>query len=198
MSNIDETTLTGDRLEEITMTTGTLNGGYSFIMAGEGKITIDWGDGTNETFTLTEKDKTYSHKYKEEAAYKIVVTSDNSTIIEYLDLCGCLLTSLDISDKCRLKYLDCGSNLLKTLDTSRNHKLEKLAFQDNKFTSFDASQNTALKYLVCTANEFTAAAIDVLFETLHNKGGTVCIELNPGTDDCNRTIAEKKGWEVID
>jgi len=61
------------------------------------------------------------------------------------------------------------------------------------------SRNTALNYLECNNNLFSANALNALFETLHNNTVSDCdinIDENPGTDDCDKSIAEKKGWKI--
>jgi len=60
-----------------------------------------------------------------------------------------------------------------------------------------------LKILDCSNNNLCKCALNDLFESLHSKnsefyeGKTVTITGNPGAADCDRTIAEKKGWTVI-
>ena len=54
-------------------------------------------------------------------------------------------------------------------------------------------------------NNLSAEALNGLFETLPyidynigiNNRGSIYITGNPGAYDCDRTIAEKKNWEVI-
>ena len=92
--------------------------------------------------------------------------------------------------------LDCVWAGITELDVSRNTALTTLSLKVNQLTSLDLSKNTALTYINIKANQFTAAALDDLFHTLHGSGGTINIAYNPGTDDCNKSIAEKKGWTV--
>jgi len=64
----------------------------------------------------------------------------------------------------------------------------------------DASRNTALTSLRCDGNQFSATALNDMFETLHDNADSyseVHISTNPGTEDCDADIAEKKGWKVI-
>ncbi|MDR1056129.1 MAG: hypothetical protein LBL90_10015 [Prevotellaceae bacterium] len=51
----------------------------------------------------------------------------------------------------------------------------------------------------CYNNQLTAAALDALFETLHNniiESKSININNNPGASACNPSIAETKGWTV--
>ena len=60
--------------------------------------------------------------------------------------------------------------------------------------------NTSLKEVNCTGIGLSTTTIDNLFESLHDKpitgGKTIVIIGNPGYYDCDRSIAEKKGWTV--
>jgi len=64
----------------------------------------------------------------------------------------------------------------------------------------DVSNNTALRILECTSNQLTATALNTLFGTLHSNTiegvKTIYIGNNPGTDTCDTSIAENKGWTV--
>jgi len=105
-----------------------------------------------------------------------------------------------VSNNIELKELYCPYNQLTSLDVSQNTKLKVLQFSDNKLTSMNLSPNIELKKLYCDNNQLTASALDALFETLHSNQGDKSINIsnNPGTADCNRSIAEGKGWTVID
>ena len=67
------------------------------------------------------------------------------------------------------------------------------------------SNNNALTYLVCRENQLTASALNDLFRTLTDKsvpkppsdGRSIQINNNPGSQDCDRSIAEKKGWWFV-
>jgi len=74
----------------------------------------------------------------------------------------------------------------------------------NQLTALDVSQNIVLECLDCFGNEFTAKAINAMFETLHDNAieceerecKKVIVFANPGENDCDKSIAEKKGWKV--
>ena len=150
--------------------------------------------------------------------------SKNKAIVE-LECRYNQLTSLDVSKNTALTDLGCGSNQLTTLDVSKNTALTELSCCWNKLTSLDVSKNTALIYLnlygnqvktldmskntaltrlVCSYNLLKSDALNNLFDTLHDKNISgyndtkdVEIEGNPGEEDCDITIAEKKGWNVL-
>ena len=63
-------------------------------------------------------------------------------------------------------------------------------------TSLNVSGLTALTGLQCDGNELQYLALNALFETLHSNAGKKYISIsgNPGSSNCNRSIATNKGW----
>ena len=118
--------------------------------------------------------------------------------LEYLSCYSNKLTSLDVSKNHALTNLTCDRNQLKSLDVSNNTALTLLGCSDNQLTSLDLSKNNALEGLHCGDNQLTTDALNAMFETLHiaNRIG-INIRRNPGADDCDRSIAESKGWWFI-
>lgn len=110
------------------------------------------------------------------------------------------LTSLDLSKNVNLMWLDCCINKLTTLDLSHNIALQVLYCNSNQFTSLDVSKNIALTFLNCYGNELTKNALETLFKALNTNVGTknIYIGENPGTKECDRSIATNKGWIVAD
>ena len=134
------------------------------------------------------------------------------------------LTSLDVTHCTKLRDLVCQSNYLANLDVSKNVLLEDLHCYDNQLISLDIRTNTALTVLDCAGNQltnldigeniklyrincdrnnFSEKALNALFVSLHNKPvlynykKSVYIYGNPGTDICDKSIAEKKNWKVV-
>jgi hypothetical protein len=144
----------------------------SLGLMGTGIATVDWGDGTaKETQELSESTM-FIREFPEENFRTITVSGKDITVF------------------------DCIWARLSVLDVRRNPMLTILSLKVNQLETLDLTQNTALKYVDIKANQFTAAALNELFGTLHSKGGTINIAYNPGTDDCNKSIAEAKGWTV--
>ena len=120
-----------------------------------------------------------------------------NTALTILFVGGNQLTSLDVSKNTALTQLGVGGQLT-SLDVSKNTALTQLSVGD-QLTSLDVSKNTALTELSVPSNQLTAAALNALFGTLHSntisgKTKTIYIRDNPGTADCDRSIAESKGW----
>ena len=121
-----------------------------------------------------------------------------NTALTYLSCNNNKLTALDISQNTVLTNLACTVNQLTTLDVSKNTMLEFLYCHQNKLTALDVSKNTALQELYCGDNQLTADALNNLFGTLHDKDFAKVIGIgnNPGSADCDPSIAEAKGWAV--
>ena len=165
----------------------------SFSLAGEGNVTIDWGDGVRETHEIG-NNSSFSHEYTGTSVRTVAISGKNITKLN----CRSGLTSLDVSKCTTLTMLDCGHNQLTSLDVSKCTALTKLDCEYNQLTSLDVSKCTALTELDCRNNQLTTAALNALFGTLHSNAGekTIIIWNNPGANDCDHSIAERKGWTV--
>ena len=71
--------------------------------------------------------------------------------------------------------------------------------ENNQLTSLTVNNNAPLKELSCGNNQLSATALNNLFDTLNNNAidKVIWISGNPGTDYCNLSIAEDKGWIVF-
>ena len=123
--------------------------------------------------------------------------SRNTALIELY--CGNnQLTELDVSQNTALETLSCSENQLTALDVSNIKTLANLMCWNNELTALDVSQNTALQSLSCQNNNLKAQALNNLFETLHENDFRKSIYIfdNPGYEDCDTSIAERKGWLI--
>jgi hypothetical protein len=145
-----------------------------------------------------------------------------NTALTFLGCTENQLANLDVSRNTALFHLECGNNQLTSLDVSRNTALFGLMCFNNRLSSLDLSRNTNVFYfycfgnllttlnvssftnlnsLDCSDNQLTSSALNDLFGTLHINPGPferyVYIADNPGTSDCNVSIAEEKGWTVF-
>jgi hypothetical protein len=131
-----------------------------------------------------------------------------------------ILETVDISQNTNLRYfgtddvfissLDVTHNVLleglwveflgTSLDVSKNTKLKQLACGGGELTSLDVSKNTELVYIKCRSNNISAEALNALFGSLPTRTASdnaeIVIGYNPGTDNCDRSIATGKGWTV--
>jgi len=107
------------------------------------------------------------------------------------------LMNLDVSSNTALTKLNCVANQLTSLDVSKNTALMTLLCADNQLTSLDVSRNTTLWMIWCFNNQLSTAALNFLFETLHDNGKhrRIFIGNNPG-EAYNQSIATSKGWTV--
>jgi Leucine-rich repeat (LRR) protein len=99
-----------------------------------------------------------------------------------------------------LTHFFCIFNQLTSLDVSKNPALTWLFCSYNQLTSLDVSKNPALKELNCSDNQLTTDALNTLFTSLPvrtiSDNAQIEIGGNPGTAQCDRQIAENKGWRV--
>ena len=120
-----------------------------------------------------------------------------NTALTYLSCGYNNLTSLDVSKNTKLTELDCSHNDLTSLDVSKNTALTYLDCSGNNLTSLDVSKNTALTRLDCSGNNLTSAALNQIFRDLPQvTSRTIYMSGNPGTETCDKSIAENKGWKV--
>ena len=164
-------------------------GNFGISLAGSGTATVDWGDGS-EKITLTLKEipsdliygsrvgAWFEHTYQSATIRTITINGDNITA------------------------LNCMSSELTSLDVSKNTALEYLAVVESQLTNLDLSKNTALSSLKFDLCGLSTAALNALFGTLHgntipNQQKTISINDNPGTNTCDPSIAERKGWRVL-
>ena len=165
----------GSRVETVeTVETMTLITGADelrFNMSGTGTVTIAWGN-QKETAVLSEDEQLF-----------------------ILDIPDINSRTVTISGK--VKRFECEWGELTAVDVSRNTALEKLRIRFSDYlTSLDLSKNIALTYVDVSGGQFSFEALNDLFGSLHGNGGTINIFGNPGTDDCNKSIAQAKGWKV--
>ena len=179
------------------------------IMAGSGTVSINWGDGSKiETHTLQAPDYKYGvwyssddyfhvHEYPSASSRRITITGEDIT---YLDCSRNQLTELDVSKNSALIILGCNDNKLTRLDMSGLTSLRSFGCSVNQLASLDMSDCTALeKGFSCYSNLLTTSALNALFYSLPppvQSGSVIVIYDNPGAYDCNRRIAENKGWRV--
>ena len=86
----------------------------------------------------------------------ITITTTGNIKLTYLDVYGCSLTELNVSQAVYLDTLGCFNNKLDKLDVSKNTALTRLYCSSNKLETLDVSKNTALTYLNCPNNQLTA------------------------------------------
>jgi hypothetical protein len=131
----------------------------------------------------------------------------NSPKLEELILYGSgrELTVLEINKAELLTGLSVDEKKLTSLDVNGcTTALTYLSCDGNQLTSLDVSKCTALTVLICYSNKLDASALNSIFNSLpqgkpldgHYRQSSIFIGSNPGTDTCDRSIAENKGWEV--
>jgi len=176
-------------------------------LAGTDNITIDWGNGTQQTYSGkgTETNIIARVTYGDTETYTVNIRSESGNDITYLsclqkelktldvsnnpalttlDCYGNSLTGLDVSKNTELTYLRCDQNQLTTLDLSKNTALTTLYCYDNRLTSLDVSNNTALTDLRCSNDSLTALDVSnnpKLFTLYCNRNQLTTLDLSKNT-----------------
>jgi len=121
-----------------------------------------------------------------------------NTALTYLQCSYNKLTELDLSSNTALTDLICYNNQFTNLDLSANTALTTLHCDNNQLMNLNFSNNTMLLNLYCHSNNLTTAALNAMFVSLPNTiiSGVIYAGSNPGSNDCNKSIAEEKGWIV--
>ena len=152
----------GKDLQQIKLTLATTGLSDIQINATDGKqFTIDWGDGSTDTYTgqgdAWSKDVVCNHTYASNTNYNVTIsgsTADCDLIVVYFYMSD--LTQIDLSKAPNLKKLYCMGNKLTTLDVSNNTALTELHCGGNQLTTLDLSKNAALQVLECPGNKLVA------------------------------------------
>lgn len=107
------------------------------------------------------------------------------------------LTMLNLTNNKALVRLNSSQNQLTFLDLQENKELNRIDCYENRMSSLDFSNNRKLTYAVCSDNQFTVEGLDAWFNTFYKgTAGKIFIGGNPGEKECDRSIAEARGWKV--
>ena len=195
---------------KMTLIVQPINDNVLIDLTGNGKAIIDWGDGSKETHELKsefwgwDKSGNIKHSYFTKSVHTITITGKDVT---RLNCSNIGVEKLDVSKNKALIFLHCSDNQLTSLNVSKNTSLEILYCSKNQLTSLNLIGNIALKELWCGNNQLSAAALDILFGTLNTTlnlevtkitNKIITILGNPGAYTCNRSIAEVKGWTMLE
>jgi hypothetical protein len=167
------------------------------VLAGTGAVKINWGDETEENFTLSTTPTSYKHDCASTFGQVITITGNNVT---YMECISFDIKFVDVSKNTKLTELYCGGSFMDNIDLSKNTKLKKFTCYSD-LSGLDVSKNTALIELDVKYCNFLADKLNALFETLHDKpiqgGKTIYIGVYGNSEECDKSIAEQKGWTVI-
>ena len=130
----------------------------------------------------------------------------NNTLLEHLSFSYNLLRNLDLSNNASLLSLVAMDNNLESLDLSINKNLSNIWIDNNLIESLDLSNNPLIKNIMLPLNKLSVVALNNLFHSLPDVShltrrysvGDLGIKRNPGEDDCDKSIAEAKGWTFVD
>jgi hypothetical protein len=196
----------------------TTAGNVRIGLGGDGTASVDWGDGTRRTLSLTEDMVYIEHAYTASSgSHSIKITGTGitgldcqrnqlsaldvgkNTVLRELVCSINQLRALDVGKNTELRELVCRSNPLSALDVGKNTELRLLSCDNCTLSALDVGKNTVLTWLDCPFNQLSAAALEALFGSLH--GNTmpekiIRITGNPGENRCDRSIARNRGWTL--
>ena len=76
-------------------------------------------------------------------------------------------------------------------------ELEEIICEKHKLTILEINGCKALKYLVCIGNQLNSSALNAIFNSLpKSTDGRILVFGNPGSSECDKSIATNKGWAV--
>jgi hypothetical protein len=176
------------------------------------KITIDWGDGKVDEVTPNGVEKEYSHKYANPSDFQtILINTEDLTYIGFRSNPGSI-HEFRLGNVPKLQELNMNNRNtfanLTVLEINKAELLSVLDIERSDLPSLDVSGCTALTEVYCGSNKLTASALNSLFNSLpkgiswetesgYSRTSTIYIHGNPGTDSCDKSIAENKGWKVV-
>ena len=144
------------RADQLTFTTATPVGSeIKLAFNANLQATLTWGNGEVQEMTFTGKPQ----------SLKIVdatCTVKSDMPITMLDVTGCKITELKISNSPNLESLSCANNQLSALTTSRNTALAYLDCENNLFENLNVYRNTELQELNCANNQLKNISVNGL------------------------------------
>ena len=117
-------------------------------------ITIDWGEGSIESFTSNGGLTFFEHKYSNKELRTIRVITENMSLFRCF-YAPSFFQELRFGNCTELKEIYCGYNQLSVLDVSKCTALTHLSCYSNQLPVLDVSKNVALKFLYCSNNRLT-------------------------------------------
>lgn len=156
---------------------------------------IDWGDETFVTYEAREEKTVIQGIVK---GRTIRIYNPNIT---FLDCSGCDLVSLDVTRARKLQQLYCAKNYLEALDLTGNPDLRMFGCPFNKVSYLNINNCLQLKGMFIQGNSFSAVDLNSFFMQIPmlqttSKNINLRISGNPGSSNCNTSIAAQKNWNI--
>ena len=139
------------------------------------KISIDWGDGVTDEFTINEEIKNCSHEYSNNNLRTIIIHTE--------ELEGIGKAVIEMSGNYEeIRFGECPF-------------LEEISFPNLGLMTLEIEKAGRLRYLDCSNNNLSASALNTLFESLPDvSDGFINYKDNDGSETCDNSITEDKGW----
>lgn len=164
-----------------------------------GTITVDWGDGTTNVWTLNNNIIVY-HYYTAEGNYPVTVTGDLETVIGFQAISSSSIAAMDqmdISALPALQYLELTvARGPAVVDLSQNTALTSLTLRGSpQTTTLLLPPNHAINYVDISTTTLSnntvlpVATINALIENIHTS-----VVNNPRSGEFNLTDQSGTGW----
>jgi len=188
---------------------------------GNSDLIVDWGI-KNQNLDYYDSESgssvTFEKNYEDDKEYTITIYArgnvsgarlicDNNNLTSFVSGAWWLsgiscqdnnLTELHLDFSGYMNSVYCNNNKITSLKLPTDNEIGNLNCSFNELTELDLSDVTYIdENIDCSNNKLSASALDAMFESMPESEGEINIENNPGTTDCNRSIAEEKGWTVI-
>ena len=147
-------------------------------------------DNVMDDSVLTSNISGLTNFYTQNAGIQDLTGIEDFTSLEYLDVPGSYLSSLDLSNNTSLIWLNISGNNLTNLDLSTNTNLEGLNCDYNLLTSLDLSNNQNLILLKFWGNQIDSININGLtnLETILSGGLNPLTNIVLNSNTCIKTI----------
>lgn len=142
----------------------------------EGSVTIDWGDGVQQSYDLTQLCPScpIEHRYTTSQQRFISVTGDIDAIFSvlfnypYSTTGKITLNQLSNLYDLRMSTTYYYPEATKSIDISDNKKLTYLILSRSKLTALDVSDHPVLRLMYLDETNFNTAAIDKIIDDFYN------------------------------
>ncbi|NDW18258.1 hypothetical protein D0T53_04905 [Dysgonomonas sp. 216] len=130
---------------------------FSFrATSGTDNVVVDWGNGTQSTYSGDDRAKTASVTYGDTKSYTVSISTVKGSELTLLSCFNNQLSALDVTNNPALRSLDCYNNQLRVLDVTNNPALRSLSCFNNQLSALDVTNNPALTALSCSNNQLSA------------------------------------------
>lgn len=135
-----------------------------------GNIKIDWGDGTEQTYYISEGSVQIEKNYDTGSGnvFTVVVSAlDTNTHFFQIVFYRNKVSMVNVTGLSFLTSISCNNNELTDIDLSTNSKFRVLSCNNNKLTNINLGDSDDFKLLFCSNNQLVNLTINPALSILH-------------------------------